>query len=85
MMFDLCARKSSVESMEDSVTNLKFWRLTNNLKQSDAARLCGLGVSAYSLIESGRLLPSPEQHSKLERVFGAKTSDMLLRVSTVQQ
>ena len=83
MMFDQHLQKSSVESVEDSMTHLKFWRLTNNLKQSDAARLCGLGVSAYSLIEAGRLLPSPEQHSKLERVFGAKTPDMLRRVSTV--
>jgi transcriptional regulator with XRE-family HTH domain len=65
------------------VTNLKLWRLTNNLKQSDAASLCGLGVSAYSLIEAGRLRPSRAQQSKLERVFGAKAADMLNRVATV--
>ena len=67
------------------MTHLKFWRLTNNLTQSDAARLCGLGVSAYCLIEAGRLQPSRDQESKLERVFGAKAPDMLRRVSGVPQ
>ena len=83
MIFDRHVKKSSAESMEDSMTNLKFWRLTNNLKQSEAAHLCGIGVSAYSLIEAGRLSPSREQLLKLEGIFGAHAPEMLHRLPAV--
>jgi transcriptional regulator with XRE-family HTH domain len=64
------------------LTNLKFWRLSNNLRQTEAARLCGLGLSAYSLIEAGRLLPSRTQAERLGHLFGARASKMLERVPT---
>ncbi len=67
------------------MTNLKLWRLTNNLTQSDAARRCGLGLSAYCLIEAGRLRPSLVQADKLAAVFGARAADMLLRIPAVPQ
>lgn len=65
------------------MTNLKFWRLSNNLTQADAARRCGLGLSAYCLIEAGRLQPSRDQVRKLATVFGACVDEMLRRVPAV--
>jgi transcriptional regulator with XRE-family HTH domain len=69
--------------MEGHVTNLKFWRLSNRLTQADAARRCGLGLSAYCLIEAGRLQRSQDQAGKLAAVFGARGEEMLRRVSAV--
>lgn len=62
------------------MTNLKLWRLSNHLRQVDAARLCGLGLSAYSLIEAGRLRPSATQGEKLAHAFGARAAQLLERV-----
>lgn len=67
------------------MTNLKLWRLTNNLTQPDAARRCGLGLSAYCLIEAGRLRPSQVQADKLAAVFGGRAPEMLLRIPAVPQ
>lgn len=67
------------------MTNLKFWRLSNRLTQADAARRCGLGLSAYCLIEAGRLRPSGAQTKKLAAVFGARVDEMLSGIPAVPQ
>jgi transcriptional regulator with XRE-family HTH domain len=85
MDFELHVRKSLTTPTEDHVTNLKLWRLSNHLTQADAARRCGLGLSAYSLIEAGRLQPSPDQFRKLRLVFGSGSGAMLDPVSVAPQ
>lgn len=59
------------------LTRLKAGRLRENITQSQAAERLGIGVSAYSLIESGRMRPSPSQLRALERVFGDGAASML--------
>lgn len=61
-----------------SVTNLKLWRLRRHLGQREAARLFGFGLSAYSLIESGRMRPSESQIAALRKLFGNEADRMLL-------
>lgn len=67
------------------MTNLKLWRLSNHLTQADAARRCGLGLSAYCLIEAGRLQPSRDQAAKLASFFGERVSEMLRRIPAVSR
>lgn len=67
------------------MTNLKLWRLSNHLTQTEAAQRCDLGLSAYSLIESGRLRPSLDQVRRLGRVFGRRTEEMLRSIPAVHQ
>jgi transcriptional regulator with XRE-family HTH domain len=67
------------------MTNLKLWRLSNGLTQADAAQRCGLGLSAYCLIEAGRLQPSRDQESKLGMIFGSRVREMLRRIPAVPQ
>lgn len=66
------------------MTNLKLWRLSNHLIQSEAARRCGLGLSTYSLIETGRLRPSQEQTKRLGALFGRRPEEMLRQVPAVR-
>jgi transcriptional regulator with XRE-family HTH domain len=77
MIFVISVMKSSATSMEKYVTNLKLWRLTNHLTQADAARRCGLGLSAYCLLEAGRLRPSPPQNARLKLYFGSDANALL--------
>jgi len=50
---------------------IKLWRHQNRLTQEEAAARLGLSVSAYALLESGRLRASPGQIEQLRRTFGA--------------
>ena len=81
----LFVRKSLLKTTEDHVTNLKFWRLSNHLTQADAARRCGLGLSAYCLIEAGRLQPSQDQAASSRPCSAPASTEMLLRISAVPQ
>ncbi len=62
------------------MTRLKFWRLQRDLTQQEVARRSGLGLSAYSLIESGRLAPSSPQSKSLEQLFGVPILELLAAV-----
>jgi transcriptional regulator with XRE-family HTH domain len=52
------------------LTQLKARRLQENITQAQAAERLGIGLSAYSLIESGRMRPSRAQMRALEETFG---------------
>jgi transcriptional regulator with XRE-family HTH domain len=60
-----------------SLTHLKVWRLRRKLGQKEAARLLGFGISAYGLIESGRMRPSESQMAALRRMFGDRAAQMV--------
>lgn len=59
------------------LTRLKVRRLQENLTQAQAAERLGIGISAYSLIESGRMRPSRAQMRALEQVFGRSAAALL--------
>lgn len=59
------------------MTNLKIWRQQNRMTQAQAAKFLRLGLSAYCLLEAGRLAPSPAQAARLERRFGPRFRAML--------
>ena len=62
------------------MTRLKLWRLQRGMTQQDVAARCGLGLSAYSLIESGRLIPSDAQAAALEALFKVAADKLLCNV-----
>ena len=59
------------------LTGLKARRLQENITQAEAAERLGIGVSAYSLMESGRMRPSRAQIQALEQVFGRSAEALL--------
>ena len=59
------------------LTGLKVKRLRENITQREAANRLKIGVSAYSLIETGRTRPSQAQIRALEDAFGSKASGLL--------
>jgi DNA-binding XRE family transcriptional regulator len=61
------------------VNYLKFWRCQMSLTQEEAAEEIGIGLSAYTLIEAGRLQPSERQQAQLSRRFGRQLAHRLLR------
>jgi transcriptional regulator with XRE-family HTH domain len=56
---------------------MKLARFKARLTQATIAERCGLGLSAYSLIESGRLVPSEIQLARLRAMFGDRTEALL--------
>lgn len=63
------------------LTQLKARRLQQNISQAAAAERLKMGVSAYSLIESGRMRPSPAQVQALEEAFGCAVQALLDPIS----
>ena len=59
------------------LTGLKVRRLRENITQREAARRLKIGVSAYSLIETGRMRPSQAQMRALKDAFGCTASGLL--------
>jgi len=59
------------------MNRLKLWRIQNRYTQQEAANILGFGISAYCLLESGRLLPSDKQKTQLVSYFGDAQSESL--------
>jgi transcriptional regulator with XRE-family HTH domain len=53
-----------------NVLKFKLWRLQEGLTQEEAAKRLGIGASTLSILESGRLRPTPGQIAQLRRSFG---------------
>lgn len=65
------------------MTRLKFWRLQEHITQLAAAERLGIGVSAYALIELGRMGASRAQRAALVAAFGIKADTILESVSEI--
>jgi transcriptional regulator with XRE-family HTH domain len=55
---------------------LKLWRVQAGLTQAEAATRLGVGLSAYALLEAGRLHPSPDQAARLGSFFGSAATGL---------
>ena len=65
------------------MTKLEFLRRSRGWSQDDLARHLGPGFSGstVSLIETGRLRPSPRQEARLARAFGVPVAELLAAAS----
>ena len=59
------------------MNRLRLWRLQTGLKQTEAAKRLGIGLSTYCLLEAGRLRPSRAQWKRLSAFFGPNVADIL--------
>ena len=62
----------------------RYERLARHLTQAQLATLTGLHSSEVSLIENGRLVPSPQQLDKLAKVFGITPASVLLKPVSIK-
>ena len=58
---------------------LRFCRLNRGYTQTSVGHLANLSQTAISLIESGRLNPTPAELAALARVFGVSPPELLLK------
>lgn len=60
---------------------VRFERTNKRLTQTQVAVAAHIPQPALSLIELGRLIPTPEQLERLGAVFGVKPEDLLCDVA----
>ena len=58
-------------------SNVRFFRLKNNLTQDKLAELCGVTVKAIQKIESGTTWPECETYVRLTNTFGLESMELL--------
>ena len=59
------------------ITNLKIIRMSNGWSQEETATKLGFSRPWYSLLESGRLMPTDDMKQKVVKVFN-KPAEFLL-------
>ena len=63
------------------ILNVKLRRLQQQLSQAGLAELAGLTQPEVSLIEAGRLIPTPEQLERLAGVLSVPSAALLAEVT----
>jgi len=54
----------------DFGTQLRVMRAVRHMKQNDLAKAAGVPTAYISYLESGRMIPTPEQARSLKRALG---------------
>jgi transcriptional regulator with XRE-family HTH domain len=66
------------------VLRIRFERLLRGWSQTDVAHLAHVMQQEVSLIEQGRLIPTPNQLERLGRAFGIPPASLLKPVAIVE-
>jgi transcriptional regulator with XRE-family HTH domain len=63
--------------MKGAFRRIRYERLQRGWNQTVLARLVHIRQQEISLIEQGRLIPSPEQYDRISRVLGVPPEELL--------
>jgi transcriptional regulator with XRE-family HTH domain len=63
---------------------VRYERLRRRLSIKNAGRLAGLTTAEISLLESGRLTPSPSQMARLGKAYQVEPASLLFKPVSIQ-